>query len=126
MEAMKNVLCNVWKSFFGMSIKEVRDRLYIFMFENQMEKERVLMRQPWTFNKSLMVLQDCEGKIKPEEVELLWCPFWVQIHGLPFGLVMKKIGAVLGEIIGDVEEIDAERGQMAFGLSKGESFYQHQ
>ena len=56
MEAMKNVLCNVWKSFFGMSIKEVRDRLYIFKFENQMEKEKVLMKQPWTFNKSLLVL----------------------------------------------------------------------
>ena len=57
MEAMKNVLSNVWKSFSGMSIKEVGDRLYIFKFENQMEKERVLMRQPWTFNKSLLVLR---------------------------------------------------------------------
>ena len=27
----------------------------------------------------------------------------------------KKIGVVLGETIGDVEEIDAERGQMALG-----------
>ena len=71
MEAMKNALCNVWKSIFGMSNKEVRDRLYIFKFENQMDKERVLMRQPWTFNKSLFVLQDFDGRIKPEEVDLL-------------------------------------------------------
>ena len=80
-----------------------------------MEKERVMMRQPWSFNKSLLVLQDFEGSIKPEEVNLKWCPFWVQVHGLPLGLMTEKIGTILGETIGDVEEIDVEGGQMAFG-----------
>ena len=71
MEAMKNVLCNIWKTSSSMTIKEVGDKLYVFKFENQMEKEKekVMMRQP------LLVLQDFEKKIKLEEVKLKWCLF---------------------------------------------------
>ena len=107
MEAMKNVLYNVWEISSDMSIKEVGNKLFVLDFENQMEKERVLMRQPWTFNKSLLVLQDFEGQSKSEEINLKWCSFWVQIYGLPLGLITEKIGAILGESIGEVEEIDA-------------------
>ncbi|XWS59046.1 hypothetical protein CRYUN_Cryun08bG0087600 [Craigia yunnanensis] len=53
--------------------------------------------------------------MKPDEVNLTWCPFWVQIHRLPLGLMTGKIGTVLGELIGDVEEIDAEEEQIAWG-----------
>ena len=73
------------------------------------------MRQPWSFNKSMLILSSFDGKSKPEEVNLQWCSFGVQIHGLSLGLMIEKIGTVLGELIGDVEEIDAKSGQMAWG-----------
>ena len=73
------------------------------------------MRQPWSFNKSLLVLGNFAGHEKSEEVNLQWCPFWVQIHGLPLGLMTTKIATVLGESIGDVEEVDADGEKMAWG-----------
>ena len=51
-EAMNNVLSIVWKITFGMAIKEVGERLFVFQFEDNIEKERVVMKQPWCFNKS--------------------------------------------------------------------------
>ena len=115
LEVMKNVLSSIWKLSYGMSIREVGCRLFIFHFEENLEKERVLLRQPWSFNKSLQVLGNFEGHEKPEEVKLQWCPFRVQIHGLPLGLMTAKIGTVLGESIGDVEEVDVDEEQMAWG-----------
>ena len=56
-EALKNVLSAVWKPFSRMSITEVGNRLFIFQFEDNEEKERVLLQQPWSFNKSLLVLE---------------------------------------------------------------------
>ena len=53
--------------------------------------------------------------MKPEEFKIQCCPFWVQIHGFPLGLMTKKIGTVLGASIGDVEEVDVEGGQIAWG-----------
>ncbi|XWS53817.1 hypothetical protein CRYUN_Cryun10bG0032700 [Craigia yunnanensis] len=96
---MKNVLSNVWKLSSGMVVKEVGNRIFVFQFQENKEKERVLLRQPWSFNKSLLVLQNLEENMKPEEVKIQWCPFWVQEHGLPLGLMTEKIGIVLGESI---------------------------
>ncbi|XWS61009.1 hypothetical protein CRYUN_Cryun07bG0088500 [Craigia yunnanensis] len=114
-KAMKNVLCNVWKVLLGMSIKEVGNRLFVFHFQDDMENERVLLRQLWSFNKSLLVLQNLEENVKLEDVKLQRCSFWVQIHGLPLGLMTEKIRTILGESIGDVEEVDIEGEQMAWG-----------
>ncbi|XWS69090.1 hypothetical protein CRYUN_Cryun04dG0149500 [Craigia yunnanensis] len=72
-EAMKKVLSIVWKISTGMTVKEVGEKMFIFQFGDNMEKERVLLRQPWTFNKSLLVLDTFEDQTKPEEVLLQWC-----------------------------------------------------
>ena len=68
------------------------------------------------------MLQDFEGSIKPKEVNLKWCPFLVQVHGLPLGLMTETIGTILGETIGDVEEINAKGGNGFWTIFAGESF----
>ena len=108
LEAMKNVLLMVWKLYARMTIKEVGNRVFIFHFEDIGKKENVLLRQPWLFNKSLLVLENYDGHSKPEEFKLHWCPFWVQIHGLQLGMMTEKIGFILRESIGDVEELDVD------------------
>ena len=118
-EAVKNVLGNIWKIAAGMTIKEVRDRLYVFHFEDNLEKERVRLRQPWSFNRFLLVLENFDSKVQPEEINLQWCLFWFQIHGLPLGLMIEKIGVVLEELIREVEEVDLEGDQMAWGRYLG-------
>ena len=54
-----------------------------------------------------------DGHSKPEVVNLTWCSFWVQAHGLPLGLMNEKIGTVLGDAIGDVEEVETNGDQLA-------------
>ena len=59
-----------------------------------------------SFIKSLHVLKDFDGISVPESVKMEWCPFRVQIHGLPLRLMNEKVGLVLEESIGDVEEVE--------------------
>ena len=59
-----------------------------------------------SFIKSLHVLKDFDGISVPESVKMEWCPFWLQIHGLPLRLMNEKVGLVLEESIGDVEEVE--------------------
>ena len=84
----------------GFTIREVGDRLFIFFFEDPLKKDRVIQKQLWSFNKSLLVMT--------------WCPFWVQAHGLPLSLMNEKIGTVIGEVIGDVEEVETNGDQLAW------------
>ena len=110
---MKNVLSTVWKLNVWLVIKEVGERLFIFNFEDNGDKVGVLQRQPWSFNKSLLVLANYEGLSSSEEIVLQWCPFWVQIHGLSLAMMIEKIDLILGESVGDVEEVDSDGEQMA-------------
>ena len=95
--------------------QRVGDRYYVFHFENAMKKDRVLLRQLWSFNKSLLVLQEFDGMASPKELNMDWCPFWIQIHGLPLGLMTEKIGIVIGESIGEVLKVDFMNDQLAWG-----------
>ena len=74
-EAMKTVFQKIWKLTSGFHIKEVGDGIFVFLFNDRMDKERVNQRQPWSFNKSLLVLQEYDGLAKLEEVVMDWCPF---------------------------------------------------
>ncbi|XVE92960.1 hypothetical protein REPUB_Repub01dG0149000 [Reevesia pubescens] len=44
---------------------------------------------------------------KVESLGLEWCPFWVQVHGLPIGMQTEKIGFLIGDNLGDVIEVEA-------------------
>ena len=46
MEAMKNVFMKIWKIRSGLSVREVGERLFLFQFEDSLEKDRVLQQQP--------------------------------------------------------------------------------
>ena len=85
-----------------MFIKEVSERVFIFHFEDVGEKV-VLLRQPWSFNKSLLVLKNYDGHTNPEEINFNWCSFRVQVYGPYLGMIIGKIGLILGELIGDVD-----------------------
>ena len=54
-EAMKAVLYNIWKLSYGLEIKEVGDKIFVFQFDDAVEKDKVLARQSWYFNKALIV-----------------------------------------------------------------------
>ena len=44
MEAMKMVFVKLWKIKVGISIREVGKKLFIFQFEDEVEKDRVLQK----------------------------------------------------------------------------------
>ena len=48
-----------------------------------------------------------------EDVNMDWCSFWVQIHGLPLGLMIEKIGIVVEESMGEVFEVNTTDDQLA-------------
>ena len=56
-EAIRNVSLKIWKITFGMTIREVEDRLFLLYFEDGLERDRVFQRQSWSFNNSLLVLK---------------------------------------------------------------------
>ncbi|OMP10859.1 hypothetical protein COLO4_04212 [Corchorus olitorius] len=105
-EVMRNILHWVWKLSGGLQIQAVGDKLFIFQFEKEIEKDRVFQQSPWSFNKALLVLGEYDAFPNLESVRLEECSFWVQPHDLPLGLMNEGIGKVIGSSMGVVEEVD--------------------
>ncbi|XVF58147.1 hypothetical protein PTKIN_Ptkin07bG0039800 [Pterospermum kingtungense] len=99
----------------GLNIQDMGHHVFFFQFEDILERDRVLIKQPWAFNKSLLVLQEFDGLKAVGDLVFHHCPFWVQIIGLPCGLMSERIGIVIGETLGEVEEVDLDENYKAWG-----------
>lgn len=71
------------------------------------------MTQPWSFIKTLMVLDELDKTKAIEQIKLEECLFWVHIQGLPLGMMTEKIGIVIGETLGEVLEVETQDNQWA-------------
>lgn len=64
-------------------IYEVSDRVFMFYFDDLMVREKVWLRLPWSFSKSLMVFSKVSVDGEIDENGFNVCPFWLQLQGIP-------------------------------------------
>ena len=74
----------------------------LFEFDLEVDVEKVLQGEPWSFDRHLVILQrfDCCKSIK--ELEFRVCAFWVQIHDLPFKFKNPEMAEFISEAIGPI------------------------
>ena len=53
-----------------------------------------------------------EGELTPEEIEIKWAPFWIQIFNLPLKSRTKENGWAIGSTLGTVMEVDVPKSSV--------------
>ncbi|KAL8473856.1 hypothetical protein ACS0TY_030640 [Phlomoides rotata] len=92
----------IWKVADDLTISNMGEGLFIFEFGDELECNRVLIKQPWNFSDSLIILAKIEGFEKPNDISLNVVPFWIYIYGLLFNLMLKTMGVAIGNQLGKV------------------------
>ncbi|KAL5762201.1 hypothetical protein ACOSP7_018465 [Xanthoceras sorbifolium] len=82
----------VVKNIFFLLVENVKENVFVFQFQNQVDKRRVLMGGPWSFDKCLIVLEEPLGDGKFLDMGFSNVQFWT--------------GWALGNKIGRVTDID--------------------
>ncbi|OMO64624.1 reverse transcriptase [Corchorus capsularis] len=110
-EGLRSAMFQAWHLVGDMVIKEVGDGLFWFQFEDGQERDRVLVNQPWCFNRALLVLRQYNGDQVPEEVNFDFGPFWVRIFRLMLNMMNEMVGKAVGQVLGTVMEVDPYWGR---------------
>ncbi|XP_065624185.1 uncharacterized protein LOC136065223 [Quercus suber] len=64
-------------------IQDMGNHILLFVFENELDANLVLLGEPWSFDKYLVVLRRYEEDISLQRLRFDIAKFWVQVHSLP-------------------------------------------
>ncbi|XP_074299289.1 uncharacterized protein LOC141630356 [Silene latifolia] len=89
------------------NVVDAKDKIFIFWFDSERDKARVLEGQPWHFDKFLWCFNEPNHAGKLTDVPLIHCPIWTRVYNLPLAgrtslYNAKRLGDMLGSFI-DVE-----------------------
>ncbi|KAL8496970.1 hypothetical protein ACS0TY_020595 [Phlomoides rotata] len=79
LEAMKKVM-NLTKGF---TAKEIGKNLFSFQFNYVADMREVLDREPWHFDKHILLLKELGRGEQPSSISFEKTAFWVRIYDLP-------------------------------------------
>lgn len=99
---------NVWMLQHGVDINMIGKNTFQFQFYHWKDKEKVLMGQPWHFDKIALLLSEMNEAQKPLDIQFFGLPIWARVYNVPFrGRHNDENIRILGDKIG--EYIDTDR-----------------
>ena len=103
----------LWKTRQSFSVQDLGRNRVAFVFEDDMDLERVLVNEPWSYDKYLVVFQRLQEDESISDSKFSHVSFWVQLHNLPLRRMTEEAVEAIGRSIGEVEKVansDDERG----------------
>lgn len=97
-----------WRLRADMSIKSLRDNMFIVTFNSEGDYNFVLQGGPWLHRGDALLVAKFDGITSPSQVPLDCVPVWVRVYDLPLVLMTKKRGELYGSKLGRVREVDVD------------------
>lgn len=103
METMKKL----WCPSKGMTCREMGSNMISFQFNDKRDMERVVVKQPWHFNKHILVFSPIFNEIQPSMMTFDKTACWIRLYDIP--MVGRREDALqqIGRRLGELKEIDA-------------------
>ena len=101
-EAVAKTFRPLWRTRKAFEVSEARENRLVFAFQTAEDVEKVLMGEPWSFDRHLVVFQRYDLSTPIEDLNFSKVAFWVQIHNLPYSLLTTEVAVRLGESLGEV------------------------
>lgn len=114
MEAIARTFKLLWHIKKGFEVPDMGDHRVLFVFTEDSDVDNVLVGEPWSFNKNLVVLKRVRSHTEVKSLVFDRACFWLQVHDLPLGIlktrVAKEIVSAAGEVVQSKENSDEYEG----------------
>ena len=101
-EAVGRTFKPLWRAINGFTIKNMGNHTLLFVFENQEDVHRVLISEPWTFDKHLVVIQKYGKNIPLQDVRFNKTSLWVQVFNIPIRYMTREVAKEICSSAGEV------------------------
>ncbi|KAJ4706539.1 Zinc CCHC-type-like protein [Melia azedarach] len=105
----------IWKPVGNVEIESLGSNKFVFPFFFETDRKRVLYTGPWCFDKNLIVLTEPTGIEDLAQQSFTHVSFWIQIHNLPIMCMNRDVGTMLGQMIGEIEEVESRQTKACLG-----------
>jgi uncharacterized membrane protein YgcG len=114
-EGLSHALGRIWCPIKGVIFKDLGENRFLFTFLQSSGKRKALEDGLWMFGKDLVVVMDLDESKSIEEMEFVTIPIWVRVMKLPFGMMNKAAGEVIGGEIGSFICMDHDEDGTTIG-----------
>jgi hypothetical protein len=104
-EAVARTFKPLWRTDHGFTVRDMNDNRLVFVFEDAADRERVMMGEPWAYDKHLVILKHIEEDEAIEEVAFCETAFWVQLHGLPVRKMTFEVVTAICSSLGKIDHV---------------------
>ena len=109
-ESVAHTFKPLWRTQRDFEIKDMRNNLMFFEFEDEYDLKRVLEHEPWTYDKHLVIFERVVDNVPIAALPFKFITFWVQIHDLLVHCMTLVIRDSIGKSLGTVIEMsDTEK-----------------
>ncbi|KAL0013375.1 hypothetical protein SO802_000444 [Lithocarpus litseifolius] len=117
MEAIAKTFTLLWKTRKGFEIRDMGDHKVLLVFPDAADVDKVLMREPWTFDRHLVVLEKLNSVEAFKELSFNQTSFYVQVHDLPVRRSSLEVAMEIVSVMGNVDvRMSKERGSSNFNF----------
>ncbi|KAL0408810.1 UNVERIFIED_CONTAM: hypothetical protein Sradi_1815400 [Sesamum radiatum] len=116
-EALFSTLKKAFNPVRGMEAKMIEGDRFCLKFFHTLDRDRVLQRSPWAYEKNLLVLAPVDSAEDPSLIDLNFCDFHIHIFGLPLGKMTKEVATFIGNKLGRFLDVDLDGNGDAWGSS---------
>ena len=99
-------LSSVWSFVAPLSLEDLSSNTFLFTVPHKGYFTRIMNQRPWNIRGSLLLLQPWSPSLAIDEVKILFCPFWVQVHNLRHQYMTIKNAIRIGKGIGKFLELN--------------------
>jgi hypothetical protein len=81
---VREILNQAWKFALPFDVVTLPEEKFLFTVHDASHVTKIMENGPLNIKGALLILKPWPPELTADEVDLLNCSFWVQVHGLPF------------------------------------------